>query len=76
MDKVFWSYVAPMRIYYPEEFRKIVANHDLIIVDHWGGYAGEKYGQGSELVLKFRDKLADKPFERNETAGAIPSPQL
>ena len=50
------SFEAPMRVYYPEEFIKVVTEHNFIILDCWGGYAGEKYGEGSELVLKFRDK--------------------
>ncbi len=48
------SFEVPMRVYYPEEFKKIVTNHHFDIVDHWGGYAGEEYGQGPELILKFR----------------------
>jgi SAM-dependent methyltransferase len=54
------SFEAPMRVYYPEEFRKIVTDHDFIIVENWGGYAGEKYGQGSELVSKFRGTPAKR----------------
>jgi SAM-dependent methyltransferase len=42
-----------MRCYYPEEFEKIIRSHGFRIVARWGGYAGEPYGEGSELVVQF-----------------------
>jgi SAM-dependent methyltransferase len=43
-----------MRCYYPEEFERLVADHGFEIMGRWGGYAGEAYGEGPELVLQFR----------------------
>ncbi|MBI4278172.1 MAG: methyltransferase domain-containing protein, partial [Armatimonadetes bacterium] len=42
-----------MRYYYPEQFEALVAGHGFRIVRRWGGYAGEAYGEGPELVLQF-----------------------
>jgi SAM-dependent methyltransferase len=43
-----------MRYYYPEQFEKLVTDHGFTITGRWGGYKGEPYGQGQELVLQFR----------------------
>ena len=43
----------PMRCYYPDEFARLVASHGFRLVERCGGYAGEPYGEGSELVLRF-----------------------
>ncbi|RPI03225.1 MAG: class I SAM-dependent methyltransferase [Ignavibacteriae bacterium] len=43
-----------MRCYYPETFEKLIIEHGFEIVNRWGGYNGEKYGEGPELVLRFR----------------------
>ena len=42
-----------MRYYYPDEFAAIIENHGFQIVNRWGGYAGEPYGEGPELVVQF-----------------------
>jgi SAM-dependent methyltransferase len=42
-----------MRCYYPDEFAALVTSHGFRIVEPWGGYAGEPYGEGPELVLRF-----------------------
>ncbi len=42
-----------MRCYYPHDFEALVENHDFKIVNRWGGYHGESYGHGPELVLQF-----------------------
>ena len=47
------SSVVPMRVYYADEFRAVIQDHGFSIVETWGGYCGEKYGEGSELVIKF-----------------------
>jgi hypothetical protein len=44
-----------MRYYYPEQFVGVVESHGFRIVNRWGGYAGERYGEGPELVLQFCD---------------------
>ena len=42
-----------MRCYYPAEFERLIANHDFRVLNQWGGYAGEPYGEGPELVVEF-----------------------
>jgi SAM-dependent methyltransferase len=42
-----------MRCFYPEEFEKIITSHGFTIIDKWGGYSNEKYGEGPELVVQF-----------------------
>ena len=41
-----------MRCYSPEEFQKVILDHGLKILRRWGGFAGEQYGQGPELVVE------------------------
>ncbi len=43
-----------MRCYYPEEFVQLIASKGFEVVDRWGGYGGEAYGVGPELVVRFR----------------------
>ncbi len=42
-----------MRCYYPEEFAQLIISQGFRVLQQWGGYAGEPYGQGSELVIQF-----------------------
>lgn len=42
-----------MRCYYPQEFSALIRDHGFRILDRWGGYHGEAYGDGPELVVKF-----------------------
>ncbi len=44
-----------MRCYYPEEFTATILNHGFDILKCWGGYLGEPYGEGPELVVEFRN---------------------
>jgi SAM-dependent methyltransferase len=44
----------PRRCYAPEEFEQVICAHGFHIVQRWGGYAGERYGDGPELVVQFR----------------------
>ncbi len=44
-----------MRCYYPEDFEHLITGHGFEIVQRWGGYAGEPYGEGPELVIEFRE---------------------
>src|SRR5215510_8110723 len=43
----------PRRCYAPEEFAQVILAHGFRIVQRWGGYAGERYGEGPELVVQF-----------------------
>lgn len=47
----------PMRCYSPGDFIKIIEDNGFIIEEKWGGYSGEVYGKGPELVAKFRNKM-------------------
>lgn len=42
-----------MRCYYPDEFKQLIISHGFQILDSWGGYRNEKYGEGPELVVNF-----------------------
>lgn len=44
-----------MRCYYPDDFEQLVTAHGFKIIDRWGGYAGEVYGKGPELVIQFAE---------------------
>ncbi len=44
-----------MRCYYADEFEQLVRDRGFEIVNRWGGYAGEAYGEGPELILEFRE---------------------
>jgi SAM-dependent methyltransferase len=44
-----------MRCYYPAEFEELIVKHGFQIVDKWGGYSGEPYGDGPELVIQFKE---------------------
>ncbi|MEI7832457.1 MAG: class I SAM-dependent methyltransferase [bacterium] len=45
----------PMRCYYPDEFLSLIEGHCFQVTDKWGGYAGEPYGEGGELVVAFTE---------------------
>ncbi|MHB9022875.1 MAG: class I SAM-dependent DNA methyltransferase [Armatimonadota bacterium] len=42
-----------MRCYYPNEFLALIESHGFRVTGKWGGYAGEPYGEGPELVVAF-----------------------
>lgn len=43
----------PRRCYAPDAFERVIRDHGFQIVQRWGGYAGERYGEGLELVVQF-----------------------
>jgi SAM-dependent methyltransferase len=43
----------PMKCYYPDEFEDLVKGQGFKILNKWGGYQGEAYGEGPELVIRF-----------------------
>jgi SAM-dependent methyltransferase len=55
VDKVEMN--ISMRCYFPGDFIKIIEDNGFIIEEKWGGYSGEVYGKGPELVAKFRNKM-------------------
>ena len=42
-----------MRVYYADEFERLITGHGFRVIERWGGYNGEAYGEGPELVIKF-----------------------
>ena len=42
-----------LRCYYPEELLDLIAAQGFRVVNKWGGYAGEGYGDGPELIVEF-----------------------
>lgn len=44
-----------MRCYYPDSFEKLIVDHGFAVLKRWGGYEGEIYGHGPELVIQFRE---------------------
>jgi SAM-dependent methyltransferase len=44
-----------MRCWYPAELEQLVAAHGFHAVGRWGGYKGEAWGEGPELVIQFAD---------------------
>lgn len=42
-----------MRCWYPDELEKMVTDAGFRVTDRWGGYAGEAWGAGPELVIQF-----------------------
>lgn len=42
-----------MRCFYPEELLEKVESAGFAVTNTWGGYRGEAYGEGSELVVEF-----------------------
>ena len=40
----------------PDEFEELVTRHDFEIVGRWGGYKGELYGDGPELLIEFKHR--------------------
>ena len=43
----------PMRCFYPDEFLDLIRSAGFAVTGSWGGYEGEPYGQGPELVVEF-----------------------
>lgn len=43
----------PMRCHYPDDFLSRIESEGFLIQGTWGGYAGEEYGVGGELVVEF-----------------------
>ena len=52
------------RCYTPEAFPQVILEHGFQIVQRWGGYAGEPYGEGPELAIRVSS--------RSETGARTP----
>jgi SAM-dependent methyltransferase len=46
-----------MRCYYPAQFEKLILDHGFTIHQRWGGYSGETYSEGPELVIRFGESV-------------------
>lgn len=42
-----------MRYWYPDQFKQLIESKGFTITKTWGGYSGEVYGEGPELVIAF-----------------------
>lgn len=42
-----------MRCWYADELERVVTEHGFHITGRWGGYSGETWGEGPELVIEF-----------------------
>jgi len=42
-----------MRCYYARQFEELITSYGFSLKNRWGGYCGELYGQGPELVVEF-----------------------
>jgi SAM-dependent methyltransferase len=52
-----------MRFYYPDQFINLIKEKGFSIINCWGGYEGEPYGDGNELVVQFKDIVRQR-FQR------------
>ncbi len=54
-DRVIEHFVQPisMRCWYPDEIQTLLEERGFRLVSKWGGYRGEAYGEGPELILQF-----------------------
>ena len=44
-----------MRCWYPDELEKLVTDCGFQVINRWGGYQGEAWGDGPELVIQFAE---------------------
>jgi SAM-dependent methyltransferase len=51
-----------MRCYYPDTFEKLIVDHGYKVLNRWGGYEGEVYGRGPELVIQFGEGTQKSPL--------------
>lgn len=47
------AFEVAMKLYYPDELTSLIETAGFEIQGKWGGYVGERYGQGTELVVEF-----------------------
>ncbi len=55
-----------MRCYYPRDFEALIESHGFSILNRWGGYAGEGYEEGTELVIQFMDRAPGSAVSQKE----------
>jgi hypothetical protein len=42
-----------MNAYAPDDFERLITTRRSAVLGKWGGYSGEAYGDGPELVIQF-----------------------
>jgi ubiquinone/menaquinone biosynthesis C-methylase UbiE len=52
------TFEFPMRCHYADELEGLVRRQGFEVVGRWGGYEGEAYGRGPELLLQIRPARA------------------
>ena len=50
-----------MRCWYPEQVFRLLESRGFQVVNTWGGYAGEAFGEGQELIVQFRESDGTSP---------------
>lgn len=50
-----------MRIWYPDELIQLIESHGFAITGRFGGYEGQPWGEGTELVVTFRHADGSQP---------------
>ncbi len=60
-----------MRVWYPDELIAMIKSHGFEISARFGGYEGEPWGEGSELVVAFESAGVEiRPMEGEQIVGA------
>ena len=63
-----------MRVWYPEELINLISSHKFKVTSKLGGYQGERWEEGSELVVAFRNSDAresNKTRIRSRVEGSV-----
>ncbi|HSI65472.1 MAG TPA: class I SAM-dependent methyltransferase [Candidatus Saccharimonadia bacterium] len=50
-----------MRIWYPDELIHLIESHGFAVTRRFGGYEGQPWGEGTELVVAFRHEDRSQP---------------
>ncbi len=58
-----------MRVWYPDELIEMIESHGFEITDRFGGYEGDRWREGSELVVVFRAGDARQPLRDERHDG-------
>lgn len=56
-DELIEELVMPivMRCWYPKQIEALLLENGFRTTGTWGGYAGETFGEGAELIIRFED---------------------
>ena len=59
-----------MRVWYPDDLIHLIASHGFDVTERFGGYKGEPWGEGSELVVVFKHAWEKSTVPRRQ-AGDV-----